>query len=79
LLYESIRNPITQVFGAKDSAVLTHRLYLEATPAALAITRHYEIQVAANGGEPAITFTNPIKMEGAFIGIVQLAASVKGA
>jgi hypothetical protein len=65
--------------GGKETAVGTHKLYLQADAFTSAITLDYEIHVAAYQNEPAKVFIRPIFLEGAFSHLVQLAAVLKDA
>lgn len=77
--FEMLRYPIRKMVGGKEAAVLTHKLFLEATAAALAVNVNYEIRVDAHGSEAARTFIDAEPLEGSWTGIVQMAASVKNA
>jgi len=76
LLYELLRNPSTVTLANKKQVTLTHRVYVEAVAASLAITPEYQILVNATDTESEITFKNPIKAEGAFSHLVTLHCSI---
>lgn len=76
-LFEELRNPFIQTLSDKKQVTITHRLYMEATAAVLAVTDGYQIAVQALGNEAAFTFTNPIRTEGGYPDLATFHVSIQ--
>ena len=75
-LFVKLRNPTTATLANKKTVILTHEMYIEAVAASIAITPEHHILVNATDDESAITFKNPVRVEGAYSHLVTLHCSI---
>lgn len=71
---EAFKSPMQVTVGGAGLTSLTHKITLEATAATKAIKSDYQIVVAARNDKPALTFEQPVTLDGSYTPLVEVAA-----